>query len=320
MNTAKRYVLFATILALLGTGQAQQSAQAIAPQPAAKPTQTIPSYPSTTQGLEKMMTDMISLQEQDNVTALEPYLRSLVLPNADAWFTARFGDAKCSENDFASNDCMGPRLALAYQEIVSNLPASFALTLRDLAAEGLTNFEAVDNTEQCPGPIRINPEKRLTSTLSTSAVLPGLRKLKEPAFALWSYNATKETVLGLFVYSDGAFRYVGLPHEKSREVYLNRNIKNEPPVESAPRYLTEDQVEMSPLIDPAVIQRTVVVTIDLEKDGRVKRVSYVRGPLMYKDAAMENAKRLKFSTPGFGPYGFRPSSVWFNAVAPGNSK
>jgi hypothetical protein len=254
VNTAKRYVLFAAILALLGTGQAQQSAQGIAPlEQAARPAKTIPSYPGTTQGLEKMMTDMISLQKQGNVTALEPYLQSLVLPNPNAWFTAKFGDVKCSEKDFAWNDCMGPRLALADQEIVSNLPASFALTLRDLVAEGLTNFEAVDNIQQCPGPVRINPEKRLASTLSTSVVLPGLRKLKEPAFALWSYNATKETVLGLFVYSNGAFRYVGLPHEKSREVYLNRNMNNEPPIESAPRYLTEDQVEMSPIIDPAVV-------------------------------------------------------------------
>jgi hypothetical protein len=58
--------------------------------PAATP---VPSYPNTSTGLEHLMADMLSLQKSGDSAGLAPYLQSLLLPDSERWFTARFGDA-----------------------------------------------------------------------------------------------------------------------------------------------------------------------------------------------------------------------------------
>src|SRR5262249_5788404 len=145
-----------------------------------------------------------------------------VLPAEQSWFALRFGTAHCAEAQMNADDCLGPRLALTYGKLASNLPASFALTLQDLINEGLTNFEATNYNERCPGPIRIVPSVKLIGDLTTTVFLPrfsDLVKNQEPVYVLWSYGGTKETTLAFFVYSEGAFRYVGLPREASVKDY-----------------------------------------------------------------------------------------------------
>ena len=117
---------------------------------------SIPAYPNTTAGLEKLIGDMILLQQRGDDAAIAPYLQSLVLANPEEWFTSKFGNARCGQQHLDANDCMGPRLAMVYRPLAKILPASFALTLADLVHEGLTNVEATNYTEDCAGPQR-NP-------------------------------------------------------------------------------------------------------------------------------------------------------------------
>jgi hypothetical protein len=278
-----------------------------------------PSYANTAEGLERMMVDMIAMQKRNETASLAPYLRSLILPDAQAWFSARFGDAKCSEPKFSAAECLGPRQALSYEGVASSLPDSFALTLGDLIHEGLMNFEAVDYSEQCAGPMRIVANQKLTHTLSTSVLLPGLQQRHEPIYALWSYSETKEAVLAFFVYSAGAFRYVGILHEAYVEEYQKRRASGSALAQqpTPARYLSEDQMEMNPVvIDPEVVQRGVVIMLNLTKDGKVKDASYIRGPAALQDAAIAIAKKQRFDAPEFHPYGFRPNRVCFSAVVP----
>jgi hypothetical protein len=279
----------------------------------------VPSYPDTAEGLERMMRDMVSLQKRGQTAELTPYLQSLILPQPEVWFASRFGTVHCGEQKLGANDCLGPRIAFTYATITRDLPASFALTLKDLINEGLTNFEATDYTEPCPGPRHIIASRELVGGLTTTQILGGMGQLHESVYVLWSYSDTKETTLPFFVYSQGAFRYLGMPHEASVEDYQNRSRGGEgetEPVQSA-RYLTEDQLELKQVrVDPAVAERTVVLRVSIGKDGRVIEASYVRGPKAYKDAAIQSVRKRKFDPPGFDPHGFHGNSFCVNVAAP----
>lgn len=275
----------------------------------------VSSYPDTAEGLEKTMGDMISLQERGQTAELAPYLQSLILPNPDEWFAARFGIVHCQEEKLGANDCLGPRIAYTYATITRDLPASFNLTLKDLINEGLTNFEATDYTEPCPGPLHIVASQKLVGGLTTTQILGGMTRHHESVYVLWSYSDTKETTLPFFVYSDGGFRYIGMPHESSVEDYQKKSkggvVQTEPA--SSARYLTEDQLEMKQvIIDPQVVQRTVVLLVSLGKDGKVVDTSYVRGPEAYKDAVIQSVRKRRFEPPGFGPHGFHGNLVCVN--------
>ena len=289
--------------------QEQNSASAIA--------SLVPSYPDTAEGLEKMMGDMISLQKRGQSAELTPYLQSLILPEPEVWFAARFGTVHCEEEKLGANDCLGPRIAFTYATITRDLPASFALTLKDLIHEGLTNFEATNYTEPCPGPQRIIASRDLVGGLTTTQILGGMARHHESVYVLWSYSDTKETTLPFFVYSQRAFRYIGMPHEASVEDYQKRRKGGEEQTESAPsaRYLTEDQLEMKQVkVDPAVAQRNVVVLVSVGKDGKVIEASYVRGPEAYRDAAIQNVRKKKFDPPGFGPHGLHGNLLCVNVA------
>jgi hypothetical protein len=159
---------------------------------------------------------MLTLQRNGDSAALAPYLQSLVLPDSERWFVSQFGDVRCGEQQLGPNDCLGPRMAFTYRSLARVLPASFALTLTDLLHEGLTNFEATNYTEECPGPQRIVAARELVGGLTTtpylSSMLSGIVQHHEPIYVLWAYNERKETTLPFFVYFEGAFRYIGMLH------------------------------------------------------------------------------------------------------------
>lgn len=278
------------------------------------------AYPDTTAGIEHLMSDMLLLQRNEDTAALAPYLQSLVLPDSDSWFTAKFGSVRCGEQQLGPNDCLGPRMAFAYRPLARVLPASFSLTLTDLLHEELTNFEATNYMEDCPGPQRIVAARELVGGLTTtphlSSMLSGLARDREPTYVLWAYNQTKETTLTFFVYSEGAFRYIGMQHPASVEEFQkSKAITDSGPASSA-RYLTEDQMEMKKVVvEPSLVQKTVVLHVSIGPDGKPKDVTYVRGPEAEKDAAIQSVMKRHFDRPGFGPGGFHPNAFCLSVVA-----
>jgi hypothetical protein len=284
----------------------------------------VPPYPNTAAGLEELMSDMIALQKKGDSKMLAPYLQSLVLPDAQHWFVAEFGDDHCGEQNPGANDCMGPRFASRYQRVARDIPSSFALTLQDLIVEGLTNFEAANISEECSGPVRIVPDRNLLGGLTTtpmvSSGLPGPVKRHEPVYALWIYSESKQTTLPFFVYSEGAFRYLGMLHEVTFDEFRNGKSTAET-AQPAPEahYLTEDQIEVSnAIVDPALVQRMVVLSIVAGADGKPREVTFIRGPEAYKEAAIESAKKRRFDVPKFPFEAFHAKTVSLceNVVAP----
>jgi hypothetical protein len=275
------------------------------------------SYPDTSAGLEHLKTDMLALQRSGDNKTLAPYLNSLVLPNSDSWFTAKFGNVRCSERQLDPNDCLGPRMEFAYRSLARVLPASFSLTLTDLLSEGLTNFEATNYTGDCPGPDRIVAARELVGGLTTtphlSSVLSRLVQHREPIYVLWAYNEHKETTLPFFVYFEGAFRYIGMLHPSPIEDLQKTTAEDtDPPA----HYLTENQLEMKKvIIDPSLVQRTVVLRVSISSEGKPKEVGYVRGPEVEKESAIQSVMKRHFDRPGFGPGGIHPNLFCLNIVA-----
>lgn len=264
----------------------------------------MPSYPNTAAGLEQLMSDMIALQRKGDSKMLAPYLQSLVLPDAERWFVAEFGDEHCEEENPGAEDCMGPRFASRYQGLARAIPSSFSLTLEDLIDEGLTNFEAANISEECSGPLRIVPDRKLLGGLSTTPMVsPALGPIKhhEPMYALWIYSESKQTPLSFFVYSEGAFRYLGILHEATFDEFrkAKRMTETAQPDPEAHR-LTEEQLEVKhAIISPDVVRRTVVLRVVVGADGKAIDVTYVRGPEAYEEAAIKIARKRRFEVPKF---------------------
>lgn len=247
------------------------------------------------------MNDMLALARLGDNTALAPCFQSLVLPNAEAWFKAEFGDEHCGVKQMAANDCLGSRLALTYANTARNLPAAARMTMTDLLNEGMINFEAVNYSAPCAGPDRITPDRKLVGDLTTtpilSPVLSGLVRNNEPVYVLWSYNQHSETTIAFFVYSQGAFRYIGMPHPASLEEFVRQSV---PAPEKAGDLTNEIVSAPRVLANQKLAQRTVVLHILIGTDGRVREASYVRGPEGFRDAAIQKVKGKKFQPMSLG--------------------
>lgn len=259
------------------------------------------TYPNSVEGLESLMNDMLALARQSNNTALAPYFQSLVLPNAEAWFKSEFGDEHCGVAQMTANDCLGSRLALAYVNTAKTLPAAARMTMTDLLNEGLTSFEAVNYSAACAGPDRIVPDRKLVGDLTTTPILsPVLSELvrnSEPVYVLWSYNQHSETTIAFFVYSQGAFRYIGMPHPASLEEMVRQSV----PAPKEPDDLTNEIVRAHRILaNQELVQRTAVLHIIIGTDGRVREVSYVRGPEAFRNAAIEKVKEKRFHPMSLG--------------------
>ncbi len=276
-------------------------------------------YSDSPAGLESFFSDALKAFRESRSTTVLEYGQSLVLPNADAWFVSKFGDTKCKEKTLAANDCLGPRLAAAYGTYSPVLPASFEMTLGDLAQEGLTNFEVVNYTGLCASPQRIVPSEKLVGSLTTtpvlSSMLSGLVQHREPVYVVWAYSQDKETTLAFFVYDEGAFRYIGMPHPFLPETYIqvrDSGASISGPA-ATPHYLTDDQLPVRDVIvDPAIVANTVVLNVEVDKQGKPKEISYVRGSEQLKEEAIRSVRKRRFDPPGFGSRGMHPDEFCLN--------
>lgn len=276
--------------------------------------QALPIYPDSTDGLESLMNDMLALTKKGDSAALALYFDSLVLPHWQDWFRSRFGDENCGAQQMAANDCLGSRLAFAYAAIASKLPTTAAATMKDLLDEKLMSFEAVNYSAPCAAPVRIIPIRKLVADLSTtpilSPVLSGLVQHNEPIYVLWAYSDRQETTIAFFVYSEGAFRYIGMPHPASQEEFAS---KTAPPT---PAELTDDELNARPVLaNQALAQRTAVLHVLIGTDGTVRDVSYVRGPEAFKDAAIQKVKEKRFQPMSLGGHPVQVSTC-VNLTAP----
>jgi len=256
-------------------------------------------YPDLAAGLETLMQDMLQASRNGNSAALTAYFNSLELPDPETWFDAHFGRTNCGDQQLTANDCLGPRLALTYSATSRSLAVAVAKTLLNLLDEKLTTFEAVNYAEPCAYNLRIVPAQNLISQLSTTPIITSSQFVSgqgaDPTYMLWAYNETEETMIGYFVYSKAAFRYIGNPHPASLEEFASGTAPHE-------RRESDDltfEIVSPPqvLIDFAASQHTVILHALINADGRLQKAAYIRGPIALRDDAIEAARQHHFSQP-----------------------
>jgi hypothetical protein len=72
------------------------------------------------------------------------------------------------------------------------------------------------------------------------------------------------------------------------------------------------------IVNPDLVQGTVVLRVVAGADGKPREVTYVRGPEAYKEAAIESARKRRFDVPKFPFEAFHAKTVSLceNVVAP----
>jgi TonB family protein len=276
MNRSRNALLAFSILLAAPACFAQNAAQA-APPAAAAPGVTIPPYPDTPQGLEKLLGDMTKRIKEGDTVTLAAYAQSLALPNPDAWFLSVFGSD------------LGPQYAAASEK---QRPALATLVLAMLAAQvkqGGTRIEAHKFEASC-------------DPLASDNEYPLLLKRDHPAplydARFWN-GPTSPTIWSYFAYVDGGFRCVGnlseisLPQVK-RADEATPAIHVEGEVQ-AKRIISQKMPAYPPEAQKAHIEGKVLIHAVIGKDGLVRQAEVIQGVCGLAEAALTAVKEWRYA-------------------------
>ena len=145
------------------------------------------SYANSTDGLQKLVWDMVATEKTGGQSALTAYLQSLTLPSSATWFSAVFGEGN------------GQQLAVFYDawasernfQIAGDLARAVALQMNDVAALALDHPGDMGATGK--------DDYFLGLVKQPQTLYVVVFKSENGATMRWAY----------FVYEAGAFRYLG---------------------------------------------------------------------------------------------------------------
>lgn len=275
-----RNALLAFCILLAAPACIAQNPPQPAPPAAAATAVTIPSYPDSEQGLQKLLGDMTKLIKEGGTQTLAAYAKSRALPNADAWFVSVFGSD------------LGPDYVAASQKQRSTVATLVPATLAALLKQGRTRIEAHKFEASCD-PFASDKEYPLLLRRNHAAPLYDARFLNTSSMAsVWSY----------FAYVDGRFRYVGnLPAQVSPAPG-----KRQPPPEPPEKILVGGIVQSAKIIRQkmpeypaqardAHIQGDVVIHAIIGKDGQIHDMEIIQGICSLSEAALAAVKHWTYS-------------------------
>lgn len=277
MNRSRNALLACCILLAASACLGQNPPQAAPPAataPAA-PAVTIPSYPDSERGLEKLLGAMMKLSKEGDHQTLTAYAQSLALPNPDAWFLSVFGSD------------LGPEYAAASEKQRSGVATSAPATLAVLLKQRRTRIEARKFEGSCD-PYATDKEYPLLLERARPVPLYDARFWNSPTTpSIWSY----------FAYVDGGFRYVGnLPAQISP-----------PPVKEMKLGIisVDGHVQAAKIIDQklpkypqeakqAHIQGNVLIHAVIGKDGLVRETEVIEGVCIFAEPALAAVKQWRY--------------------------
>ena len=250
------------------------------------PTTTVPSYPNTAQGLEKLMKDMMKLERQGKQQELAPYAKSLLLPDADSWFKSVFGDS------------VGAALESASEQIRTGIEFDLSQTLATVLRQNLTEARAVRFDDSC---------NQLAKPTEYPLLL--LRQRPEPLYDARFSDGSKESVWAYFAYVDGAFRFIGnLKKANAGYPFQRTNTQSSADQATEPPRKTlrvGGSVASANLIHQETpnypqeakenhIQGTVVLHAIIAKDGTIRLLDLSEGVCALAGPAMEAVKKWRY--------------------------
>ena len=153
-----------------------------------KDSSTVGSYPDTTDGMKSLIEAIYNAAKANDKDKLAVYIRSLKLPDRDAWFKKVFGEA------------LGGQLSIEYRDQLYEFDDQNTTLFKDLVSSSRSKVIAFKFDK--PGDPR-----------ATGLQDAALKVMKIPT-PLYSVRAVKPgedrgTQIWSFVYVDGGFRFIG---------------------------------------------------------------------------------------------------------------
>ncbi|MFZ0819880.1 MAG: energy transducer TonB [Candidatus Acidiferrales bacterium] len=245
-------------------------------------------FDNSASGLKRLMQDVMKTAAGGDQSKLQDLTSSLVLPNADAWFTRVFGPD------------LGSRFALDYDQRVSSLPRSIAMSFTQAAGNKFTSVEVQRFTKTCDSAADDDEYPLLFS-----------RKEQEPLSRVRFENGGMYQAIRYFAFADGYFRYVG--QLGVNDETSSRTSRSPNPPDSQGSSKDADQspevpqaVQMQRLlkrIEPSYPKDAeanhdtdkVTVRILVSKEGTVSAVTPIKGRCMFVEATIQAVRQWRFS-------------------------
>jgi hypothetical protein len=146
------------------------------------------SYAESTDGLKKLMSDILDAQKSGDKDKFDSLVKSLKLPDADAWFKKVFGDDK------------GPKVAAQYKSNTDALEQDLARLFTKIVNDGQTEIK-ITRLEKADDPQATGNQKDVLAAMKNPVPIYSARFVKPgETLGMHLYN---------YVYVDGTFRAVG---------------------------------------------------------------------------------------------------------------
>ena len=146
------------------------------------------SYPESTDGLKKLMSDILEAQKSGDKDKVNSLVKGLELPDADAWFKKVFGDDK------------GAKITAQYKSNASQIELELARIFAKIVGDGQTEIR-ITRLEKADDPQANGNQKDVLSAMKNPVPIYSARFVKPgETLGMHLYN---------YVYVDGTFRLAG---------------------------------------------------------------------------------------------------------------
>jgi hypothetical protein len=146
------------------------------------------SYAESTDGLKTLMSEILDAQKSGDKEKLNTLIKSLQMPDADAWFKKVFGDDK------------GPAVAAQYKSNTAPLDQDLGRLFTKIVSDGQTEIKVI-RLEKPDDPQATGNQKDVLSAMKNPVPLYSVRFVKPgESLGMHLYN---------YVYVDGTFRLAG---------------------------------------------------------------------------------------------------------------
>ncbi len=244
-----------------------------------------PAYPNTSDGLQKLIMDILNASKAKDSAKETELIRSLLMPKDSTWFTDEFGPG------------FGTSLSTAYQRATPNLELEIREIYEGNVKEGWMKPKILIYSD----PDKVNaPIDHFLNCMSRPVPLYGTAFQGDvssfhlrPGKPGEPLKVSAGDLNGYFVYDHAGFRFIPadilmkLPNERPVRIHLGMNVMQSKVISRVyPSYPQEAITKH--------IGGKVVVRIELDRDGKIQEAKVLEGDPILSQAAMEAVKQWRF--------------------------
>jgi TonB family protein len=243
--------------------------------PQTSPAVQISQYENSDKDFQRFAEDVMQASKANDQARLLAYTRSLLLPDADAWFVKSFGKN------------LGAQYAAYYSQMAGSLDITLADTFLGIAAQGYSTIQALRLNSPCEAGLK---------PIETSVLVA--RQSSNPLYVVRFFSGDTSQVIRFFSYADGGFRYLRDLNPRGP----HRPPSNDPSAPRMPRGLTVAAPQITHRVSPVYpdearrngIKGSVKLNVVVSKTGDVGQVIVLGGPCELMEAAYRAVMKWTF--------------------------